>query len=166
MIFFFSILTTYLMVNLFGYVAHWALHQTWMGRFNNSHMTHHLKLYPVEDFSSDVYRDAGKDNTAKFFAIASLPLIITPIILVIMGILPLPLMIVILITEGIIGFLHDYVHDAFHINNHLLTRLPGIRVIFGSLLKLHYIHHVNMNKNYGIFVYHWDRIFGTFSKNE
>lgn len=165
MVVLFVILLTYLIVNLFGYVAHWSLHQTWMGRFNNAHMTHHLKLYPPEDFTSDTYRHAGKDSTPKFFAIAAIPLIIAPIILGVIGVLPMYLMVIILISELIIGFLHDYIHDAFHINNHWISCIPGVRVIFGRLLKLHYLHHVDMKRNYGIFAYHWDRVFGTFSKN-
>lgn len=157
-----TILITYIVTSLFGYVIHWSLHQTWAGQFNNAHMTHHLKLYPPEDFTSDSYRNAGKDSTPKFFAMAALPLIGLPIVLFAVGFLPLHLMIVALAVEGAMGFLHDYIHDAFHISRHWMSRVPVLKDIFHKWVALHYLHHVDMGKNYGIFVFHWDRIFRTF----
>lgn len=159
-----TILITYIIVSLFGYVVHWALHQTWAGQVNNAHMTHHLKLYPPEDYTSDTYRHAGKDSTPKFFAIAAIPLILCPIILGLLGILSWTLAITTLVVEGIMGFLHNYIHDAFHINNHWMTRTPLLKDIFHKWNELHYLHHVDMSTNYGIFVFHWDRVFGSFWK--
>lgn len=159
-----TILISYIITSLFGYVIHWSLHQTWAGQFNNAHMTHHLKLYPPEDFTSEVYRNAGKDSTPKFFAMAAIPLILCPIVLGLLGILSWPLAITVLVVEAAMGFFHDYLHDAFHIKNHFLTRIPVVRDIFQKWIDLHYLHHVDMGKNYGIFVFHWDRIFGTFWK--
>jgi hypothetical protein len=163
--FFLTILISFFVTSLFGHVVHWALHQSWTGRVNMSHMTHHLKLYPPEDYLSEIYRNAGKDSTPKFFAIAALPLILAPIVLWLCGILPGVLAVTVLVVEGVMGFLHDYLHDAFHIKNHLLTRIPGVKVIFDRWVKIHYLHHVDMGKNYGIFTFHWDRLFGTFWKN-
>lgn len=156
------IFSTFLVTSLFGYVAHWCLHQSWAGKFNASHMTHHLKLYPPEDFTSEVYRNAGKDSTPKFFAIAALPLILAPFVLWFFGIFSLSSVIVVLAMEAVMGFLHDYLHDSFHIKNHWLTRTPLLNVIFGRWIQLHYLHHVDMGKNFGIFAFHWDRIFKTF----
>jgi sterol desaturase/sphingolipid hydroxylase (fatty acid hydroxylase superfamily) len=155
-----TILISYLVTTLFGHVVHWSLHQSWTGAVNRSHMTHHLKLYPPSDYLSDVYRQAGKDSTPKFFILAALPLIITPPILWAVGILPLSVMIIIMAMEGLMGFLHNYLHDAFHIRNHWLTSLP----IFNYWVKMHYQHHVDMQANFGIFSFHWDRIFGSYRK--
>lgn len=163
---FFTILITYTVVSLFGYIMHWSLHQSWTGSANQSHMAHHLKLYPPADFSSEVYRHAGKDSTPRLFVIASLPLILTPIILGILGILPIYLVITVLVVEALLGFFNDYFHDNFHIKNHFLTRVPGFKVIFDKWVKLHRLHHVDMGTNYGIFAFHWDRVFGTFWKSE
>ena len=160
-----TILISYIVTSLFGYVVHWSLHQTWAGGFNKAHMTHHEILYPPSDFTSDTYRNAGKDSTPKFFALAALPLILTPIILWAVGVLPLSLMITVLVVEGIMGFLHDYIHDAFHITNHWMSRTPVLRDIFAKWTQLHYLHHVDMKKNFGIFVFHWDRIFKSFWGN-
>lgn len=163
---FLTILITYIVISLFGYVIHWSLHQPWLGKFNDSHMTHHLKLYPPSDFLSETYRHAGKDSTVKLFAFAVIPLILTPIVLYFLGVLSLSLMITVLVVEGIVGFLHDYIHDAFHISNHWMSRVPVLRDIFGVWVKLHYLHHVDMGKNYGIFVFHWDHVFRTFWKKQ
>lgn len=162
---FLTILIIYIVTSFFGYVVHWSLHQSWAGRFNVSHMTHHLKLYPLSDFYSETYRNPGKDNTVKFFAFTAIPLVLAPIFLYFFGVLPLSLMITVLVVEGIVGFLHDYIHDAFHITNHWMSRVPVLRDIFAVWVKLHYLHHVDMGKNYGIFVFHWDHVFRTFWRN-
>ncbi len=79
-----TILITYIVVSLFGYFVHKSLHQEWTGLWNTSHMAHHVKLYPPGDFLSDKYRDAGKDDTFWTFALVSIPVILTPIILVLL----------------------------------------------------------------------------------
>lgn len=154
----------FFLISFFAYIVHWSLHQKWTGNLNKKHMTHHLILYPPSDYQSDEYRKAGKDNTFVTFFIASVPLVIMPIVLGIIGLLPLSLVITALVVMAIMGFLHDYLHDSFHIKNHFLTRTPVLKVIFGYWNKLHYLHHVDMQKNFGIFLFHWDHIFNTFWK--
>ena len=157
-----TIIISLVITTLFGHVIHWALHQSWSGKVHQSHMTHHLKLYPSTDFVSLKYRSAGKDSTPKFFFVAALPLILAPIILYFCGVVSLIIMITILLVEGLMGFLHDYLHDAFHIKNHWLSNLPAIKHWFARLITLHYQHHINMQSNFGIFSFIWDRILGTF----
>jgi sterol desaturase/sphingolipid hydroxylase (fatty acid hydroxylase superfamily) len=152
--------------SLFGYAVHRLLHCKWSGVLNKKHMTHHLTLYPPTDYLSVEYRQSGKDNTVVIFVASAIPLIITPIILGILGLLPLSLVITSLLIMGIMGFLHDYLHDSFHIKNHILTRIPGVRVIFAYWNNLHYLHHIDMQKNFGIFLFHWDHVFRTFWKND
>lgn len=159
------VILTYLITSLFGYVVHWSLHQSWAGSFNKAHMAHHLKLYPPNDFTSDVYRHAGSDNTFRTFAIASIPMVLIPILLGIFGILSWKLVLLILTIEGLVGYFNNYFHDSFHINNHFLIRIPLVKYIFIRLIHLHYLHHVDMMKNYGIFAFHWDRLFKTFWSN-
>ncbi len=159
-----TVLISFIISSLFGYVVHRSLHQAWAGRLNRAHMTHHLTLYPPSDYLSDTYRQAGKDSTVKIFALAATPVVATPIILGIIGILPLSLVITSILVMGAMSFLHDYLHDSFHIRNHFLTRIPGFRDIFAYWNRLHYLHHVDMQKNFGIFLFHWDHIFKTFWK--
>ena len=154
---------SFFITTLFGHVVHWTLHQTWSGAVHQAHMTHHLKLYPPSDYVSKVYRNAGADSTPKFFALAAIPLVVTPIILYFLGIMTLSVMITVLVAEGLMGFLHNYLHDAFHIEGHWLYKIYAIRRLFAYWTAIHYLHHVDMNKNYGIFSYFWDRVFGTYT---
>jgi len=161
---FITALVAFFVSSLFGYVVHRSLHQPLTGRLNQKHMTHHLILYPPSDYTSDQYRNAGVDNTVKIFALAAIPLVAIPILLGVFGVLPISLVITSLIVMGIMGFLHDYIHDSFHIRNHFLTKIPVVRDIFAYWNRLHYLHHVDMQKNFGIFLFHWDHVFKTFWK--
>jgi sterol desaturase/sphingolipid hydroxylase (fatty acid hydroxylase superfamily) len=153
----------FFITTLFGHCMHWILHQRWSGWLYDAHQTHHMKLYPPSDFVSKIYRQAGKDSTPKFFLISGAPLIIVPIILWYFGILSLSIMITVLVVEGLIGFLHNYLHDAFHIEGHWLYRVYAVRRFFAHLTSLHYLHHVDTTKNYLIIFSFWDRVFGTYT---
>jgi sterol desaturase/sphingolipid hydroxylase (fatty acid hydroxylase superfamily) len=157
-----AIIFSFFFTTLFGHISHWSFHQPWSGSVHKSHMTHHLKLYPPSDYLSDKYRDAGKDSTPKFFIIAAIPVILTPILLWHFGIITGAVAITILTTQIIVGLMHNYLHDAFHIRGHWLYRVYGVRSLFAHWTAIHYLHHVDMKKNYGIFTFFWDRIFGTY----
>jgi hypothetical protein len=157
-----AILLTFLVTTFFGHLVHWLLHRKWSGFLNRSHMVHHLKNYPPSDFVSVKYRSAGKDSTPKFFIMAGLPLLAAPVVLWWLGTFSLVMMIVVLVTELIVGFLHDYLHDAFHIKGHWLSRVYAVRRLFAHWTALHYLHHVDMNTNLGIFFFGWDRVFFSF----
>lgn len=157
-----TIIISYIIASFAGHVIHWALHQTWSGFLNKAHMSHHLEMYPIQNFTSDVYRHAGNNSTPKYFALAALPVILAPIILGILGILPLHLVLIVLFIEGLMGFLNDHVHDSFHLNHHWMMRVPGLKLLHIKWTLLHYIHHKDMTKNFGIFTFSWDKIFGTF----
>jgi sterol desaturase/sphingolipid hydroxylase (fatty acid hydroxylase superfamily) len=159
-----TIFIVYLAVSLFGYLVHKALHQSWTGRFNSSHMAHHVTLYPPQDYLSDKYRDAGKDDTFWIFAALSLPLLAIPILLWLFGLISVILTGLALAEMLFIGWLNTYLHMAFHIRNHFLYRIPIIKIIFNKWNDFHYLHHVDMQTNFGIFNFKWDRLFGTFWK--
>lgn len=155
-------LIAFFVSSLFGYVVHRSLHSEWTGPLNKKHMTHHLLLYPPTDYLSDKYREAGKDNTLYIFGAAAIPLVATPIVLGVMGVLALPLVITALVVMGLMGFLHSYLHDSFHIRNHWLYKVPVIGKWFSRWVHLHYLHHVDMQTNFGIFLFHWDHVMRTY----
>lgn len=158
----FVLVLVFIIVSFFGYGVHWALHQPWTKQFNESHMAHHLKLYPPSDYlSEDKYRGAGKDNTFFAFAIASLPMLGIPVLLWYFGMFSLPLALLVIAEMLFIGFLHDYIHDAFHVKNHWLNRLKIVQ----KWNQIHFVHHVDMGKNFGIFTFWVDKLFGTFQKH-
>lgn len=125
-------------------------------------MNHHLKQYPPGDYLSDTYRHAGKDSTPKFFVIAALPMLGTVVLLWYVGVLTLWLMFLSLGIMFGVGLLDNYLHDAFHIRNHWLTRIPILKGWFARWVQLHYLHHVDMSTNFGIFNFMWDRILKSF----
>lgn len=59
---------------------------------------------------------------------------------------------------ALIGYLHGYIHDSFHLTGHWLERFKH----FSHLRALHFRHHFNMKINFGIFWFGWDRVFKTF----
>ncbi len=158
------IIGTYILVSLFGYFVHWMLHQSWAGQFNSSHLAHHEKFYPPSDFLSDKYREAGKDDTFWIFALFSLPVLAFPIVLYYFDLVSFLMMLVIIAEMLFIGWLNTYIHYCVHINNHWTFKIPIVRGIFEKWQYLHYAHHIDVNKNFGIFHFYWDRIFGTFWK--
>lgn len=159
-----TLLVTYLFVTLFGYLTHRALHQRWMGVFYKAHMVHHTKLYPPADYHSDTYRSAGKNSTSKFFVVISIPIILTLILLGWYEILPFKLVLISLLEMLILGWFHDLFHDAFHVKNHWLNKAPLFNIIFKKWNRLHFQHHSNMKRNFGIFDFIWDKALKTFTK--
>ncbi len=145
---------------LFGYVAHWSLHQKFLGRFHESHMVHHLTLYPVTDFLSEKYRYAGKDSTVYFFLVAGAPLVILPIALFLFGKIGLITTVLVIAVAVSLGLLNNWLHDSFHIKDHFLNFFGWFR----KLVELHFEHHMDMQKNFGIFLFMWDKLFKTYSE--
>lgn len=159
----FTIVLTSIMTSLFGYLVHRSLHLPALGRFNRSHMAHH-KLYPINDFLSKEYRDAGKDSTIITFAIASIPMILLPIILGILNIIPILIVLITLFIMILIGILHDRIHNFIHIENHFLNKVPIINKLFVKWIELHKVHHMDYSKNFSIFFFLWDKVFKTYEK--
>lgn len=145
-----------------GYVFHLIFHKPWSGKFFKSHMNHHLKQYPSTDFYSSKYRDAGKDNTVWLFAAVFAPIILTIIILIMINVIPLFMGLMSLAEMFFIGWLNNSMHDGFHVENSVWHKFW----FFKKLEKLHYQHHVDMNTNYGIFSFVWDKILGTFQNTQ
>lgn len=159
----FTLVIVYFITTLFGYIVHWCFHQSWAGKIRQSHLTHH-NLYSGKDYLSESYRDAGKDNTFRLFVIPSILLFALPIVLYFLHIMPLYLVIISVIEMLFIGWLHNYLHDAFHVSNHWLNKINCIKFIFDALSHAHYVHHSDMSKNFGICTFVWDRLFHTYNK--
>lgn len=145
-------------VSLFGYCAHRVLHEGWTWMLHDKHMVHHIQLYPITDFFSETYRGAGKDSTAKIFAIVGAPMLALPLLASVFGLVSLATGFILIAEMLAVGYLHDYLHDSFHIKDHWLNRFAPFR----KLVALHQVHHENMQKNFGIFTFVWDKLFKTF----
>lgn len=156
-----TIVMSFIVSSLFGYTVHWILHRPWSKALYRMHLRHHT-LYTAEDYLSDIYRSAGRDNTFFIFAAAAIPLVMLPIVLWWLNIMPLALMLVAVGEMLLLGFLHEYIHTAFHIRWHWMNRLAAFR----RWNKLHFLHHQDIGTNYGIFWFGLDRLFGTFWNEE
>lgn len=151
-------IVTYLLTSLLGYVVHWAIHKPWAGRAYRAHRAHHIDLYPPGRLISDTYLSAGKQSTVYTFLLAFMPLLLIPVVLWLVGWFSWGMALSAVLAMGAVGLLNDIVHDSFHVRGHWLRRLvPG----YERMRHLHFIHHVNMRKNYGIYSFIWDRVFGT-----
>lgn len=145
--------------SLFGHFIHWAIHQRWSGVFYRSHMEHHLELYPPGNLLSGVYKKAKWYHRGIF--------LFTPAFLVILGTAGglmwwagAPIWMLVTFGATMLGFglLNDFVHDSTHIWNHWL----GMFKWFKRARRAHFAHHRNMKKNFGIFYFGWDKLFGTY----
>ncbi len=141
-----------------GYWTHRLFHKSISGPFYNAHMSHHTVQYPPGDFTSDEYRSAGKNNTLWYFALAFSPLMIMIVLSHFLFGVSIWTCGCILASMIATGYLHDYMHDGFHLNKSFWQYMPG----FHRLQELHRIHHDDMTKNYGIFSFALDKLFSTY----
>jgi sterol desaturase/sphingolipid hydroxylase (fatty acid hydroxylase superfamily) len=144
--------------NFLGYWIHRALHQKWSGPFYRAHMQHHLELYPPRSLASDKYREAHWYN--RGFSLFTLPfLFIVLVATCIAHMLQVPLWVVLVTSIVFVGFgfLNDWIHDSFHLHKHTLQKFKYYR----RMRIAHFIHHVDMSKNYGIVSIEWDYVFRT-----
>ena len=153
------LLVSVLLASVFGHGIHWMLHQRWAGPAYRGHMEHHLELYPPSSLTSKAYKPAKWYHRG--------PVLFTPGFVIILAatwgltsVLTMPLWVT--VTFGVVmlvyGFGNDWIHDSFHITDHWLNRYAW----YGRLRELHYIHHRNMRRNFGIANFTWDRVLGTF----
>ncbi len=124
-------------------------------------MKHHT-LYSSSDYLSKKYRKAGKRNSSVIF----IP-IIGSVLLLLLGILyfvgiPLWILLVVIIESLIIGYMHDKVHELSHVEGNMFEKFK----IFQTWRKIHYEHHNDMSKNYGIFWFFWDKLFKSFKDSK
>lgn len=146
-----------------GYVFHRFFHfrmNGFIGGFYRAHMRHHIAEYPPSNFYSDEYRYPGKDNTTYLFAIVFAPIVLFFLGLILFKCIPIWVGAGIFLEMFIIGWLNNSLHDSFHLRKTFCHRFSW----FDKLIKLHYNHHLNMDTNFGIFSFMFDRLFGTFYK--
>lgn len=162
MLFLAVLIASIVTASFFGHVIHWLLHQRWTQIFHRAHMEHHLELYPPGKMTSDTYKAARWYHRG--------PLLFTPPLILILGAAGgllwwahAPLWCLGVFGVSIIGYglLNDYFHDSFHVRRHPWNRYKWYK----QLRILHFVHHHQMDRNFGIFNFIWDRIFGTMARH-
>lgn len=141
---------------LIGYLYHRLAHAPGTALYR-AHMAHHLDAYPHTDFMSvERYRSTGTSSFVLWFV---------PIFIVFVGLefllLPLWLFWFALAATSVSALLNVYVHDAVHV--HGMSLDSGW---FKWARLRHYVHHRNMRKNFCIWMFLWDRVFGTLKEPE
>lgn len=154
-------LITYLLTSLLGYVVHWAIHQRWTGKAYRAHRAHHIDLYPPGKLISDTYRSAGDQSTVYTFLLAFTPLLLAPVAFWLLGWFSMIQAVTAVGAMGLVGLLNDVIHDSFHIRSHWLSRVIPY---YNRMRQLHFIHHTNMKRNYGIYSFIWDKLFRTYKQ--
>lgn len=136
-----------------GYGFHRLLHTRFGGPLHRAHLTHHVKLYPPRDYLSNTYRSAGADNTTyRFVAVAALVATALALLLPLWASLP------ILAEMALVGAANSYVHDSVHVRGHWMERFR----LYRRWRALHYQHHFDMSRNFGILTFLADRVAGTY----
>ncbi len=148
----------YLFGTLIGWGTHWALHQRWTGKLWESHLVHHRK-YPRHNLQSKEYRYAGSDDSGFVF----IPIVAGAIFAALGGLwalgVPKTSLIALLGEALVVGYLHDWVHQAFHLRGHWL----GSYRWFQALQALHFTHHRDARVNLGILSFVWDKVMKTYT---
>ena len=149
------------MSNFLGYWIHRALHQKWAGPFYRAHMQHHLDLYPPGKLTSTRYRQAHWHNRGTLLFTPAL-LVIVCVAAAVAHLLHAPMWTVFEISGMFVAFglLNDWVHDTTHLRRHFLQKFKYYR----RIRIAHFLHHIDMRKNFGIVSFEWDRAFGTRAK--
>lgn len=173
----FTILLGILYTEIVGYIVHRVIHSERFPALSRSHMIHHLKQYgPKMPMRSDEYLRSteGRSNVGGigFEWLAPIAMIFLPTVALMMvfgvGWIHQLLFYVFGIGWGILGF--NYMHDALHIKNFWMLKIPMLSRWFKNIRRLHDIHHVKltdegkMNHNFGIMFFFLDRMFGTFAR--
>lgn len=123
-------------------------------------MEHHLKQYPANNLTSTTYRKARWNNRGPFLFTPPL-LMISLLTLCVSALLHIPFWVPMYVFCSfiLIGVFEDIVHDSTHIRNSYLKSS-----LFRIIRNDHYVHHIDMTKNFGISTTVFDRLFGTYSR--
>lgn len=172
-----TVLFAIVFTEVVGYFLHRLLHSERVPWLSRSHMIHHLKDYgPLDPMRGDQYLSGARNRTAVVgigleWIIPSL-LIYAVMIggMTLLGLSIWKQAIAVGISMGWAYLMLNYFHDAMHIKDFWMLRIPLLSWWFRRARRRHDIHHKHlsnvgkMNKNFGICFFLMDRIFGTLEK--
>lgn len=149
-----TIIITFIVGEFLGYAIHRLTHKFVNSGLHRRHMTHHLKFYPRGRLVSVAYLYAKQDSFTVLFL---------PIILILIAtcwlVFPLYLWITVSVSMLLDGLLNDYIHKCVHLQRTWLMRFKW----FKTLRTLHFLHHRQMDRNYGIYQLFLDKLFKTYT---
>lgn len=159
---------------LLGYWLHRLLHSGAIRFLSRNHMKHHLVLYgPLQKQRSATYYDATENRPSlgniglEWLTPAALIIAVMLVAFYLLQVTPAHQLLCLGITLSWSSLMFSYLHDAMHVEGLWLEKNRFLKRWFLSARRLHDIHHrvLNdkglMNKNFGIGLFLFDRLFGT-----
>lgn len=164
---------------LLGYGLHRLLHSGLIGFLSRNHMKHHMVLYgPLQEQRSKQYHDATDDSVSlgnigvEWLTPAAVLIVCALGLFHLFHVRPLHQLIYFGTTLIWSFLMFSYVHDIQHIEGFWMERHWLLKHWFVAARRLHEVHHqvINdkglMDKNFGIALFFFDRLFGTLSAGE
>lgn len=169
-----SVICSFLVAEFAGYWLHRLLHSDRLPFLSRSHMVHHLLLYgPLQPMRSESYKDATRGRLSlgniglEWLVPSAVVLLFCWTILVLFRVPPIYQVIVLGTLLVWPFFTFSLLHDAMHLRDFWMARMPLISRWFRRARRLHDIHHHrldnagHMNTNFGIGFFLFDRLFRT-----
>jgi sterol desaturase/sphingolipid hydroxylase (fatty acid hydroxylase superfamily) len=174
-----SVICSCLVAEFAGYWLHRLLHSEKFLLLSRNHIPNHLILYgPTQPMRADSYKDA----THGRFSLGNVGLEwLAPsaaLLIVCWGalfVLRIPLIYQVIVLGSLVVwpfFTFSFLHDAMHLRDARMARLPLVKVWFRRARRLHDIDHHSlnnagrMNTNFGIGFFVFDRIFHTLATRQ
>jgi sterol desaturase/sphingolipid hydroxylase (fatty acid hydroxylase superfamily) len=169
-----SVICSCLVAELAGYWLHRLLHSDKLPVLSRSHMVHHLLLYgPMQPMRAEHYKDATRGRFSlgnvglEWLAPSAVVLAFCWGIMFLFHVRPVYQVIVLGNLVVWPFFTFSFLHDAMHLRDFWMARMPLINHWFRRARRLHDIHDHSVNgtghmdANFGIGFFLFDRIFRT-----
>ena len=169
-----AVVCSCLVAEFTGYWLHRLLHSDKLPFLSRNHMAHHLVLYgPTQPMRGQTYKDATNGRASlgnvglEWLVPSGIVLLLCSTIMFIFHVRLIYQAIVLanLVVWPFVTF--SFLHDAMHLSDPWMARVPLLRTWFLRARRLHEIHHHSlnnagrMNANFGIGFFFFDRIFQT-----
>ena len=162
---------------LMGYLLHRLMHSERFPVLSRAHMIHHLYLYgPDQAMRAPEYKNATNGrfslgNVGMEWLLPSATILaLSWLFLWVFGVPPYYQLIVLSTLLAWPLFMFSYLHDRMYLENFWMERTPILNIWFKKARRLHDVHHRSlsdegrMNRNFGIGLFFFDRVFGTLAK--
>lgn len=153
---------------LVGYIVHALLHSEKVGWLYDLHMEHHMEHYPADGpLLTEKYqyvKREGWQGKVSLEWVGPIAAITVPFgfLLLLFGVAWQSLLAAFIIALLYSWVMFDYMHRILHVKDVWIEKRPVLGRWFKGVRKLHFLHHVHMQKNLGIAFFWFDKLFETF----
>jgi len=128
-------------------------HRPLGGPIHRIHMLEHHGIYSGDALVADTYSEKQKSST-QYYAAPAVALAAAAY-----ATLPVDVFVVFVAAISASYTAHVYVHTQYHLSRSWLRRFGW----FHTRRNLHFLHHRDASKNFGVIEFVWDRVFGTYA---